>query len=74
MILTRFAWKKYHKETSCVAIFISNKKNVIFLFFFFNLSFLFCKTGEQKGRKGPTQGIGLAPVGGGRWWGKRVGE
>jgi hypothetical protein len=49
--------------------------------FFFVSSFFFYKIREQEGRTGPAGGrggvwgwghAGVVPVGGGRWWGKRV--
>jgi hypothetical protein len=43
-------------------------------FSFYLFSFLFCNIREQEGGTGSAQGQGLAPVGGERWWGKRVGE
>jgi hypothetical protein len=43
------------------------------MFFVLSFSFFFYKIREQEGRIKPAQGIGLAPVGGERSWGKGVG-
>jgi hypothetical protein len=50
----------------CCNLYLKTNKNAMFFFF----SFLFCKIGEQEGEQVQP---GVAPVGGGRWWGKEVG-
>jgi hypothetical protein len=63
-------------HTPCVTFFILNKlKCHVFCFVLF--CFIFClfsyKIREQECRTSPAQGKGLAPVGGGWFWGKGVG-
>jgi hypothetical protein len=46
-----YIWK-YHKETTCVATFISNKQKILFFSFFFK------KFREQEVRTGLPRGVG----------------
>jgi hypothetical protein len=56
-----------YKETTHVAIFISNRLKCHSFYFFFYIM------GEKEGRTSPAQGEGLAPEQGGRCWGEVVG-
>jgi hypothetical protein len=44
------------------------------MLFFLSYLFLFYNFGDQKGRSGPAQGVGLAPVGRVMWWEKEIGR
>jgi hypothetical protein len=61
------AWKQ-HKESPCVAIFISNckkKRKENSPFFFYLLPFIFYKIGEQEGGTGARVGGGTSGSRGG---------
>jgi hypothetical protein len=59
-LLYIYTWK-FHKETSCVVVFISNKQKCHFQFFF-SVFFLFYKDREQEGRTWLVQEGGLTLV------------
>jgi hypothetical protein len=60
-----YTWK-YHKETSCGAIFILNKQKWYYLFFSST------KSENRKAEQVLLRGGELVPVGGVRWWRKGV--
>jgi hypothetical protein len=62
---------EYHKETPCVTIFISNKQKHHAALFIFSLLQNQRRGGQNISCKG--EGREMSPVGGGKWWGRRIG-
>jgi hypothetical protein len=68
--ITRIYTDIPQENSLSISLYLKQTKMSCFSFSFF---FLFCKIGEQEGVIGPAQSGWLVSVGGGRWWGKRVG-